>query len=93
MGEVPRPESARDVDRSVTTSRTRTPGGRFVDATVAGERNDGGATFKYVRNVGIRDHDPNRHEEQTDTARGGPPSVLRAKALVFCALEDWRGMV
>jgi len=51
------------------------------------------ATLKYVEIVGLRYHDPNRHEEQTDAARGGLPSVLRAKALVFCALEDWRGMV
>ena len=41
--------------------------------------------LKYVEVIGSAYHDPNRHEEQTDTARGGLPSVLRAKALVFCA--------
>src|SRR3989442_2380431 len=50
------------------------------------------AMLKYVEVIGSAYHDPNRHEEQTDTARGGLPRVLRAHALVFCALEDWRGM-
>ena len=51
------------------------------------------AMLKYVEVIGSAYHDPSRREAQTETARGGPPSVLRAKALVFCALEDWRGMV
>ncbi len=49
--------------------------------------------LKYLEFLRFCYHDPHRHEEQTDAARGGLPGVLKAKALVFCALEDWRGMV
>jgi len=46
------------------------------------------AMLKYVQSLGLRYHDPSRREAQTETARGGLPSVLRARSLVFCALED-----
>src|SRR2546428_8882857 len=49
------------------------------------------AMLKYVEVIGSAYHDPNRHEEQTDTARGGLPRGLKAHALVVCALADWRG--
>jgi len=49
--------------------------------------------LKYMEILRFHYHEPHRHEGQTDAARGGLPSVLRAKALVFCALEDQRGMV
>ena len=44
--------------------------------------------LKYMEILRFDYHDPHRHEEQTDAARGGLPGVLRAKALVFCASED-----
>jgi len=49
--------------------------------------------LKYMEILRFDYHDPHRHEEQTDAARGGLPGVSRAKALVFCASEDWRGMM
>ena len=43
------------------------------------------AMLKYLEFLRFCYHDPHRHEEQTDAARGGLPGVLKAKALVFCA--------
>src|SRR5207247_11156459 len=56
----------------------------FISSRASGRlvsRAPRGDTLKYGPMCGRRHHDPNRHEAQSETARGGLPSVLRAIAL------------
>src|SRR3989442_12902069 len=49
------------------------------------------AMLKYMEVLRFHYHDSHRHEQQTDAAHSGLPGVLRARAPVFCASEDFEG--